>query len=92
MAKRNEAADIEKESLAAHVELCAERYDRTMERMEHLDDRLTKVEEVLQEIKAMLAQKETDGYRKMISIGITVIGTLTTTMLGLMIYIAKLGH
>ena len=92
MAKRKEAADIEKESLEAHVELCAERYDRTMERMEHIEDRLTQVETVLQEIKAMLAQKETDSYRKLISIGITVIGTLATTMLGLLIYIAKLGH
>lgn len=85
-------ADIEKESLEAHVELCAERYDRMAERMDNLEERLTGVETVLKEIKGMLAQKETDGYRKMISIGITVIGTLTTTMLGLLIYIAKLGH
>jgi hypothetical protein len=47
---------------------------------------------MLKDIKAMLAQKETESYRKLISIGITVIGTLTTTMLGLLIYIAKLGH
>lgn len=85
-------ADIEKESLEAHVELCAERYDRMAEKMDTLEARLDNVEAVLKDIKAMLAQKETDSYRKLISIGITVIGTLTTTMLGLLIYIAKLGH
>ena len=85
-------ADIEKESLEAHVELCAERYDRMAERMENLEQRLTGVETVLKEIKGMLAQKETEGYRKLISIGITAIGTLATTMLGLILYIAKSGH
>ena len=86
---KREVREIEKESLEAHVELCAERYDRTMERMETLDERLTGVETVLKEIKAMLAQKETEGYRRLISIGVTVIGTLATTMLGLLIYVAK---
>lgn len=85
-------ADIEKESLEAHVELCAERYDRMAEKMENLDERLTNVETVLKEIKAMLAQKETESYRKLISIGITVIGTLASTMIGLVLYIAKSGH
>jgi chromosome segregation ATPase len=84
--------NIEKESLEAHVELCAERYDRMAEKMENLEERLGTVETMLKDIKAMLAQKETESYRKLISIGITVIGTLTTTMLGLLIYIAKLGH
>jgi hypothetical protein len=83
--------NIEKESLEAHVELCAERYDRMAERMENLDDRLTGVEQVLKEIKAMLTQKETETYKKMIGIGITLIGTLLTTLLGLIIYIAKHG-
>ena len=57
-------------------------------------DTLTRyaLEKMLKDIKAMLTQKETDSYRKLISIGITVIGTLATTMLGLLIYIAKLGH
>lgn len=84
--------NIEKESLEAHVELCAERYDRMAEKMENLEDRLGTVETMLKDIKAMLAQKETESYRKLISIGITVIGTLATTMLGLLIYISKLGH
>lgn len=84
--------NIEKESLEAHVELCAERYDRMAEKMENLEDRLGTVETMLKDIKAMLVQKETESYRKLISIGITVIGTLATTMLGLLIYVAKLGH
>jgi hypothetical protein len=83
--------NIEKESLEAHVELCAERYDRMAERMENLDERLTGVESVLREIKSMLTQKETEAYKKLIGIGIGVIGTLLTTLLGLILYIAKHG-
>jgi uncharacterized coiled-coil protein SlyX len=58
--------NIEKESLEAHVELCAERYDRMAERMENLDERLTGVEKVLKEIKSMLTEKETQAYKKLI--------------------------
>jgi len=83
--------NIEKESLEAHVELCAERYDRMAERMENLDERLTGVEKVLKEIKSMLTEKETQAYKKLIGIGIGIIGTLLTTLLGLVLYIAKHG-
>jgi chromosome segregation ATPase len=83
--------NIEKESLEAHVELCAERYDRMAEKMENLENRLDNVEAVLKDIKAMLAQAETQAYRKLIGIGITVIGTLLTTLLGLVVYIYKHG-
>jgi tetrahydromethanopterin S-methyltransferase subunit B len=83
--------NIEKESLEAHVELCAERYDRMAEKMENLENRLDNVEAVLKEIKGMLTQAETQAYKKIISIGITVIGALMSTLLGLVIYLYKHG-
>lgn len=81
--------NIEKESLEAHVELCAQRYDAMAERMENVEERLDKVEEVLKEIKDLLVTKETQAYKKLVSVGITVIGTLFTTLIGLLLWIVK---
>ena len=46
--------DIEKESLEAHVELCAQRYDAMKDNMERMEDRLTTVETIVKQIKDML--------------------------------------
>jgi phage shock protein A len=87
----SKTTNIEKESLEAHVELCSERYDRMADHMDNLETRLGNVETVLKEIKAMLAQAETQAYKKVISIGITVIGALLSTLLGLVLYLYKHG-
>ena len=84
--------EIEKESLEAHVELCAQRYDTMKENMERMEIRLTNVENIVVQIKNMLAEKENQAYKKMVNIGFTVIGSLLTTLIGLGIYIAKLPH
>ena len=81
--------DIEKESLEAHVELCAQRYDNMKAQMGTLENRLTMVESMLGDIKKMLVDKETQAYRKLISIGITVIGSLVTALLGMVVYMLK---
>ena len=81
--------DIEKESLEAHVELCAQRYDNMKAQMGTIENRLTMVESMLGDIKKMLVDKETQAYRKLISIGITVIGSLVTALLGMVVYMLK---
>lgn len=81
--------DIEKESLEAHVELCAQRYDAMTVKMNGFEERLDSVESMLKDIKSMLQEKETQAYRKLISLGITLIGSLVTTMIGLVLYIMK---
>jgi hypothetical protein len=43
--------DIEKKSLEAHVELCAERYDGLNRRFDQVEERLTKLETMVLEIK-----------------------------------------
>lgn len=85
----SKVTDIEKESLEAHVELCAERYDRMAEKMENLETRMDTIEATLVEIKGILTEKETQAYRKLISIGIAVIGTLSTTLIGMVLYVAR---
>jgi predicted secreted protein len=81
--------DIEKESLEAHVELCAQRYDAMKDNMERMEIRLTNVESIVKEIKDMLAEKENQAYKKLLTIGIGIIGSLGTVLLGLLVYIAK---
>jgi hypothetical protein len=81
--------DIEKESLEAHVELCAQRYDAMKDNMERMETRLTNVEIIVTQIKNMLAEKENQAYKKLLQFGIGIIGSLLTALLGLLIYVAK---
>ena len=84
--------DIEKESLEAHVELCAQRYDSMKGHMERMEERLTNLETMVKQIKDMLVEKENSAYKKLLGIGFTIIGSLLTTMLGLGIYLLNLPH
>ena len=81
--------DIEKESLEAHVELCAQRYDAMKDNMERMENRLTNVETIVKEIKDMLVEKESKAYIKLLNIGIAVIGSLLTALLGIGVYLIK---
>ena len=81
--------DIEKESLEAHVELCAQRYDAMKDKMEGMEKRLNNVENLLAQIKDILAQKEQLAYRKILSIGYGILGSLVTLLLSVAVYILK---
>jgi len=79
----------ERESLEAHVDLCAERYDKMENKMDTMELRLAKVETIVSEIKNMLIEKETLAYKKLVGLGIGIIGSLLTALLGLILYVAK---
>ena len=81
--------DIEKESLEAHVELCAQRYDAMKDNMERMETRLTNVENIVVQIKNMLVEKENKAYVKLLNLGIAIIGSLLTALLGIGIYLIK---
>jgi hypothetical protein len=85
----NKTYDIERTSLEAHVDICAERYDKMETKMETMELRLAKVETIVSDIKNMLIEKETLAYKKLVGLGIGIIGSLLTTLVGLVIYIAK---
>ena len=82
--------DIERTSLEAHVDICAERYDKMENKMDTMESRLAKVETIVNDIKNMLIEKETLAYKKLVGLGIGIIGSLLTALLGLIIYVAKL--
>ena len=75
-----EPTDIEKKSLEAHVELCAERYNALENKLEHVENKISRLETVMQEVHEMvhnMAQKRTD---QIISWGIGIIGVLAATV------------
>jgi len=81
--------DIERQSLEAHVDICAERYEQMDVKMNTMEARLVKVETIVSEIKNMLIEKETLAYKKLVGLGIGIIGSLLTALLGLILYVAK---
>ena len=50
-----EATDIEKKSLEAHVELCAERYNALEGKISTLDNKITTVSTMIAEVKSALS-------------------------------------
>jgi len=71
--------DIEKESLEAHVELCAERYSRMEEKFSNVEQRLTTVETVLVDIKQAIIHQNTERQKQIIGWAIGTIGFLATS-------------
>jgi len=74
-----ETTEIEKKSLEAHVELCAERYNQLEQRFEHVDGKISRLEILMREVHDMvqrMAEKRTD---QIISWGVGIIGTLIAT-------------
>ena len=79
--------DIEKKSLEAHVELCAERYSNLEFKLENLDKRMDSLEGHIVDIKDSLARVGGEGNKTIITIGISVFGVVLTALLGLIAHL-----
>lgn len=84
-----EATDIEKKSLEAHVELCAERYNALDERLSGLDAKITGVSAMIKELKECVNKMAEKNNDRLISWGVGIIGFLVASIIGLVAYIAK---
>jgi hypothetical protein len=76
----SETTDIEKKSLEAHVELCAERYTQLEQRFEHVEGKISGLETLLREVHDMvqrMAEKRTD---QILGWGVGIIGALAATV------------
>jgi len=86
----SETTEIEKKSLEAHVELCAERYTQLEQRFEHVEGKITGLQTLLREVHEMvqrMAEKRTD---QLIGWGVGIIGALIATTVYLLInYVFK---
>lgn len=71
-----EATDIEKKSLEAHVELCAERYNALEAKLSTLDGKIGGVASMIKELKdsvSTMSQKQND---RLIGWGVGIIAAL----------------
>jgi hypothetical protein len=80
-----DTTEIEKKSLEAHVELCAERYRFLEEQMESVEEKVTDVGHTVKEVKSMIqimSEKRTD---QILNWGLGLIGLLTTAIAFLLV-------
>ena len=75
-----DTTEIEKKSLEAHVELCAERYKLLELKLDSLETKISKVSDTMTDLRGMMeksTQKRTD---QLLSWGIGIIGVLLATI------------
>lgn len=84
-----EATDIEKKSLEAHVELCAERYNALDDKLSTLEAKINSVGSMVKEVKESVGKMAEKNNDRLITWGIGIIGFLTASIVGLVAYIAK---
>lgn len=79
--------EIEKKSLEAHVELCAERYSALETKLNHLDGRMDKLEEHIVDIKDSLGKSSGESNKTIIAIGTTIIGAMIGGLITLIVHL-----
>ena len=74
-----EATDIEKKSLEAHVELCAERYNALEDKMIAMAENIAHLCSMVQEVKSSISKLTEKNTDRLISWGIGIIGFLSAS-------------
>ena len=72
--------DIEKKSLEAHVELCAERYRMLELKVETVEKDVSAVKSMVTEVHVMVQTMTNNRNNQLIAWGIGIIGFLTATV------------
>jgi len=81
------STEIEKKSLEAHVELCAERYKNLEDKLQSLDVRMGKIEELIGEIKNAVASTPNESNKTIITIGTAIVAALIGGLVTLTVHI-----
>lgn len=79
-----DTTEIEKKSLEAHVELCAERYKMLELRLEAVDDKIVEIHSDISGIAASVSKMAEKHNDQLISWGIGIIGALVSTVVWLL--------
>ena len=86
----SETTDIEKKSLEAHVELCAERYRSLDDRLDAMNDKISTVDVVIREIHDMIQDIKEKRNSQLINWGVGIITFLVGTVGWLLVnYVLK---
>jgi chromosome segregation ATPase len=76
----SDTTNIEKKSLEAHVEICAERYTGLNQRFDHIEDRLNRFELTLTEIRDTISQLQHGTDQQWARAKDVIIGLLVTCL------------
>lgn len=79
------ATNIEKNNLEAHVELCAERYDKLETKLDSLEKKVESLETHVIEIKQSLAGAGDKQSKQLIAIGTAIISVLITGLITILV-------
>ena len=79
----SDTTDIEKKSLEAHVELCAERYRFLEEKLDNLEGKINDINAVIREIHDGIMGISEKHNRQIMTFGVG----LTATLLGIIGYL-----
>lgn len=74
-----EATDIEKKSLEAHVELCAERYNALEDKLTAMDAKISGVSVMVKEVKDCVGKLTEKNNDRLISWGVGIIAFLASS-------------
>ena len=72
--------EIEKKSLEAHVELCAERYNALEDRIDNVDNKISSLSAVVREVHDMIQRMSDQRTDQLVKWGVGIIGTLVGTI------------
>jgi prefoldin subunit 5 len=76
----SETTEIEKKSLEAHVELCAQRYKFLEEKLDSLETKLNTVASTVTTVKDCVQQMSEKNQDRLVNWGIGIIGFLVATV------------
>ena len=82
------AYEIEKKSLEAHVEICAERYSNLENKLDSLEGRMGQIEGHIVDIKDSLGKVSLESHKTLITIGTAIFIAFLTAILGVIVHLA----
>ena len=71
-----DTTNIEKKSLEAHVELCAERYNALESRLDHVDAKITKLEGIVCQVRDLVESMNEKRNDQLLTWSLGTIGVL----------------
>lgn len=75
--------DIEKKSLEAHVDLCAQRYRYLEEKLENVEGKINKIETMVETISDSVQRMSEKRSDQLLAWGMGIIGSLIATVVWL---------
>lgn len=80
------STNIEKNNLEAHVELCAERYEKLENKIQSVETKVERLETHVLEIKQALAGAGDKQSKQLIAIGTAIVSVLLTGLITVLVH------